>query len=269
MCRLAWCGCRVYRRWGLPRESDYVPNPVRCTGSVRNAAAGHLCGSERIRGSQAADGFAGSVGRVGRDSLSVHGETVMSDPVHHPPHYTQGDARCSQITEVWRTYPKDERYEVSTFGRVRRADTGRIRAPSVSKNGYLVCVFSRPGQKPSGHYVHRMVMETFVRDARQGEWVSHLDGSRSNNCIGNLCYESRSANMRRKIQHGTHNDCERNGQAKLDERRVVQILERASTGEPARDIASAFGVSTSQIVRICRGDNWSAVHKNFHRGSPV
>lgn len=161
--------------------------------------------------------------------------------------------------ETWVKHPRDDRYEISSFGRVRRSDTKRLRKPSVGKNGYCVSVFSRPGAKHHGHYVHRSVMEAFTGACPDGMEVSHLDGNRLNNSLSNLTYETRTANMHRKKEHGTEIIGIKNPARKLDESLVLKIREMKDAGLFQKDIAAIIGVSPMTVSRVVRGLLWSHV----------
>lgn len=160
------------------------------------------------------------------------------------------------MNEIWILCDFDRRYEVSNLGRVRRLDNLRVRKPSVSKNGYHLIVFSTPGGKHRAEYVHRLVANAFIKNPNGFDWVSHIDGDRSNNSASNLLFESRSENMRRKVGHGTNNDCEKNGSAKLTNSDVNKIVKLRGMGAKLKPLSVQFGVSISQISKICLNNNW-------------
>lgn len=154
---------------------------------------------------------------------------------------------------MWKVFPSDARYEVSSGGEVRRASTLRIRAPSTTPTGYRVIVLSVPGKKHCGVYLHRMVMETFVGPCPEGEEVSHINGDRADNRLDNLVYETRKANHARKVRHGTDFNGARNPAAKLTCGCVLKIRDdtRSET-----QVAADYGVSRATIGRIRRGESW-------------
>ena len=153
---------------------------------------------------------------------------------------------------MWKEYPSDTRYEVSTKGQVRMKGK-QPRKPSITPTGYHVIVFSVPGKKHVGRYVHRMVMEAFVGSCPRGLEVSHLNGNNSDNRLVNLKYESKKDNHARKVQHQTDYNGERNPAAKLTKQKVKEI--RAST-ETEITLAKIYGVSRAAIGRARRGDSW-------------
>ena len=158
--------------------------------------------------------------------------------------------------ERWEVYPSDPRYEVSTQGRIRRIDTGRQRRLVPNKKGYLTLMTTEKGRNRL-RYVHRIVAETFLGPCPPGYEVSHLDGNRSHNWIGNLAYESHSRNMSRRVDHGT--DCHggRNPSAKLTAPQVQEIRARLREGVSPRELGKEFGVSRATVERIRNGVSWN------------
>ncbi len=153
---------------------------------------------------------------------------------------------------MWKEYPNDPRYEVSTEGQVRMKGR-QPRKPSVTPTGYHVIVFSNPGTKHIGRYVHRMVLETFVGSCPEGLEVSHLNGDNSDNRLSNLRYESKKANHARKVGHQTDYNGARNPAAKLTDQQVREIRESRA---PESALAKIYGVTRSTIGRARRGDSW-------------
>jgi len=159
------------------------------------------------------------------------------------------------IEERWRI-SSDPRYQVSDLGRFRRSDNGRVRTPSSTPSGYKVLVLSQPGAKHKGIYLHREVMEAFVGPCPKGMQVSHLNGDNSDNRLCNLRYETPRENNARKLEHGTLNEGERNGAAKITRVQALLVRELMAAGHPAEAVAAQFGISRTQVYRIARGGNW-------------
>ena len=67
----------------------------------------------------------------------------------------------NHITEQWKLIQYHENYEVSTLGRVRNTQTGKIMRPSFIKGGYPNITLRK--HKLSYYYhIHRLVAETFL-----------------------------------------------------------------------------------------------------------
>jgi NUMOD4 motif/HNH endonuclease len=101
-------------------------------------------------------------------------------------------------------------YEVSDLGRVRslRHRWGPRPVPLVLK----------PQSRPSGHLhvslygyskngstqaIHHLVLEAFVSPCPEGFEGCHGDGDPANNALGNLRWDTRSANVQDALRHGT------------------------------------------------------------------
>lgn len=75
-------------------------------------------------------------------------------------------------------------YQVSTHGRVRRADTLALLATPVHDTGYLVVTLGKHNRM---QLVHRLVAWTFLGPPpRPRDEVDHLDFDRANDYVGNL-----------------------------------------------------------------------------------
>ena len=52
-----------------------------------------------------------------------------------------------------------------------------------------------------------------------------------------------------------------NGRAKLTDEQVKEIHERANSGEKGRALAAEYGISTSVVSKIKRGQQWTHLIK--------
>lgn len=122
-------------------------------------------------------------------------------------------------TETWLDVPGWETcYQVSDGGRVRSVDRviyarnrrgdiaprqlrGCMLRPGTLKNGYEMVSFTGPGRKRAYLYVHDLVLRAFVGPKPAGLEVCRFDGTRGNNNLKNLRYDTRSANAREAIAH--------------------------------------------------------------------
>lgn len=98
--------------------------------------------------------------------------------------------------ENWKVIPSAPRYEVSDKGGVRNAQTKRPMRTSDNGRGYRILALRHDGQTRH-RTVHSLVLEAFVGPRPPGMDVSHLNDVRDDNRLENLCYESRSDNIRR------------------------------------------------------------------------
>lgn len=143
-------------------------------------------------------------------------------------------------TELWKAFPLDTRYEISTHGRLRYIRTQRIRNCSVAANGYRNFVLSYSRSKPKSFDLHAAVALTWLGPRPPKFDISHVDGNKLNNRVDNLVYESRRDNMRRSGTVRYHN-----GKRKLKAEDVKIIRES--------DISV---IKMAKIYKIARGTVW-------------
>lgn len=185
--------------------------------------------------------------------------------------------------EVWKTvqFPEEdnilptENICISNYGRLVRIGNG---APKLFKayniNGYphVKIKTNEVGtyrgykkRKMKGYYLHKLVAQYFLEQAKDEIFVIHLDYNKLNNEVRNLKW----ATKREKELHQWRNpeflEAKRNAKrtyAKLSENNVRLI--KKMINDPNRKtrlkiIAKRFGVSTMQLQRIKTGENWADV----------
>jgi len=168
--------------------------------------------------------------------------------------------------EEWRVCPSNENYQVSSFGRVRRATfsenrkskPGDIIKQQIANNGYAFVGLWSDGEMRRKS-VHRLVAYAFLGTAPTASHeVAHKDGRRSNNNVANVRWATRKDNHADKRLHGTSQHGERNGNGKLTAGQVKEILQHpVSTNKSA--LARKYGVSQVTIGRILRREIWKHI----------
>lgn len=164
------------------------------------------------------------------------------------------------MTEEWKEVVEFEGlYEVSNLGRIRCLPRHRVRGgiltASAAGDGYrkvTLCDKDRHEHR----YVHDVVLTAFVGKRRVGQEAAHGNGTRHDNRLENLRWDTRSGNNADKIAHGTLSQGETHGRRKLSLSEVIEI--RRSEGT-CREIGKRFGVGPMQISRIKTGKNWRMV----------
>lgn len=175
--------------------------------------------------------------------------------------------------EEWRDIAGYEgSYQVSNKGRVRslyrtirkkNGDTltveGRILRPGIRPDKHLIVVL-RKSNKPRTRSVHRLVIETFIGPRPEGMECCHYDGNPANNCVENLRWDTRTANQRDLIRHGTKKPAKgaANGRTKLTVDQVIEIRRLFDSGElrNTNKLAIRFNVNSGAIWHIVHRVNW-------------
>jgi len=167
--------------------------------------------------------------------------------------------------EEWRDIPGwVGLYQASSEGRIRslprwsesanRVYAGKVLSPVRHSSGYLaVNLTSRAAGMRKQEFIHRLVLMAFRGMPSAEQQACHNDGDQTNNRLSNLRWDSAKSNHADKRIHGTRQNGERNGNARLTKAHVEQI--RMMPGRYA-DIAARFGVCTSTVGRIKRGESW-------------
>lgn len=92
---------------------------------------------------------------------------------------------------MWKDCVKCDKYEISTYGEIRRKATGKILQQKLDKSNTLSVHLSLGKRDKSDYYsVHRLVAETFLPNPDNLPWVVHKDGNLLNNQVSNLKWTS-------------------------------------------------------------------------------
>ena len=114
------------------------------------------------------------------------------------------ERQVRSVAEQWKDIPGYEGlYMASDRGRVWSYRKKIILPGYVLPIGYKVHTLSKD-KKKSLHYVHRLVLVTFVGPPPIGMEGCHGNGNALDNRLKNLRWDTRSGNVRDMIKHGTH-----------------------------------------------------------------
>ena len=187
---------------------------------------------------------------------------------------TSNSARSSNVAEVnsssqveYRLVPEFPGYRVGSDGTIwsrfglsghRAGFAWRKLLGGKDKDGYRKVILCRSGVRRHAR-VAALVLELFVGARPCGSVVCHCDGSRDNDAVANLRWDSQRANIADKRRHGTWQEGERNGNAKVTECIVREIRRRRCNGERVVELSAEFGVSKSVVSSICKRRTWKCV----------
>ena len=95
--------------------------------------------------------------------------------------------------EVWRSIENYDNYVVSSFGRVKNTETGKI-LKGRNVCGYLQVVLCEDGLAKKSYYVHRLVACAFIDNPNDKECVDHKNNDKTNNHLSNLRWATTKEN---------------------------------------------------------------------------
>lgn len=171
--------------------------------------------------------------------------------------------------EEWRVWPKDDRYEVSSLGRVRsycragkqipgrRREEAKYLKLSTNCFGYKTVWV---GVRNTYYMVHRMMLESFVGIPEEKMQGQHINDIRHDNRIENLKWGTHAQNMRDREQNRHTARGERQGHSRFSEEDVVEIRYHWAMGGTRKAIALLFDTKPSTIKDIVTNRSWKHVN---------
>lgn len=158
-------------------------------------------------------------------------------------------------SEEWRDIPGFDRLEASSLGRIRSHSRSGVKCLAQRPNlwGYLSVKPYINGKQVSTT-VHRLVLTAFRGPRPAGKECRHLDGSRTNNCIDNLAWGTRSENQQDQMRHGTASCLNQRGEYnpgfKLNAQVCSAMRNLRHAGLTLRAIGRILGVADSTVCRF-------------------
>ena len=172
-------------------------------------------------------------------------------------------------TQTWKDIPGFVgKYQVSDLGKVRSIvrtsdgyeQIGKELKGNTTDHGYQRVILTKSRLRSKHYYVHRLVAITFLGDYTADELeVAHNDGNKLNNKLENLRWTTSKDNSADQLRHGTRNQGEKHGCAKLTAKDVTMMRGLRGLGATLQYIADLYGISNSHCHRIISGQAWSHV----------
>lgn len=144
------------------------------------------------------------------------------------------------MKEIYKTIEDYPNYEVSNLGNVRNKKTGRVLRPSVDKDGYLYVQLYNDN-KPKTFRIHRLVTSTLIPNPENKKEVNHINGDKTNNCVSNLEWCTRSENVSHAYRAGLK--FHSGGSPK----QKVRCIETGQIFESQHQASRYFGCAVTQI----------------------
>jgi len=156
------------------------------------------------------------------------------------------------MTERWERIADFPAYEVSNIGNVRNRKTGKVLHQCKQPGAYNSVMLYSNSKKPKRCRVHRLVADAFLLNLDDLPQVNHKDGNKTNNCVENLEWCTRSENQ----QH-------RRNVLKKGLRPVV-CVETQRFYESVKSAAEQNKSHIPNIVRACqKGSTASGLHWKY------
>src|SRR4029077_1427245 len=187
--------------------------------------------------------------------IREHGEVVrMIQDIH------QEILKSYRGKEQWRRVPNYDRYEVSSFGRVRNFWTGRVLKPGQQRHGYFAVRLARNNTTGPSIPIHRLVAKVFLGPIPNGKEVHHIDHNKQNNLVSNLRYVTHQENVRSCWENGRlSKKGSENSFSKLNESQVKEILTVKKFHGRNRQLAIKYCVDECTILDINKGRTWTHI----------
>jgi hypothetical protein len=198
---------------------------------------------------------------TGRPLHSGPKEATMQDQITLPTLPVQGEVEFRHIADfpgyaigndgsVWTCRRVGPPYGISS--------SWRRSCPTRNNSGHYVIVLRQHG-KPRTMMLHRLLLTAFVGPCPEGMEACHNNGDPADNCLVNLRWDTRLANVADSRRHGTIARGSRNGHAKATESDVIEIRQRVQAGEKQKDLAVEYGMGKSRISQIVNRRTWRHV----------
>ena len=174
--------------------------------------------------------------------------------------------------ERWAKYEKEGfetrrcDYFVSDHGRMKSVQkaTGieTLMNGTLNNYGFLTLKFRWVGNICNTVSVHIFIADTFVpKLTKNHKHVIHIDGNKKNNHYKNFKWMTKEEVVKYRKERGDYDHFIKGvPMAKLTESKVRMLKKFLKNGKTKKTIlAKQFGITTMQINRIERGENWAYV----------
>ena len=135
-------------------------------------------------------------------------------------------------------------YEISNLGRVRNIKVGRVLRQFETKYGYVQVSLCKD-RKQKSFLVHRLVATAFIPNFENKREINHIDGDKTNNCVSNLEWSTRSENVKHAwglgLKFYTHTD------NMYPSKQKVRCIETQQEFDSQGSAGKYFGVSQGSI----------------------
>lgn len=152
----------------------------------------------------------------------------------------------------------EDRYEVSSFGEVRKKATKTPVGQWANSNGYIIVRLSKPRKQ---FRVHRLVALAFISNPNDKPFINHIDANKSNNSVGNLEWRDHLHNLNHaralKLITDDYWVGKRSPNAKLSDETAKAIKDEYKNGKTSWiKLSKKYNVSKRTVGRIIKGESY-------------
>lgn len=181
--------------------------------------------------------------------------------------------------EKWKQIPNTH-YQVSNLGRVKNINSGRILKQQYNGRGYKSIRIMDNSYKKISFTVHRLVALAFCDNPNRLAEVNHIDGDKNNNKADNLCWCTRSENIKHAWDNNLRHFTDKTKEAvinNLKKANTPEVLARkkyprskaticVETGQVFASIKAAadFVNACEQNVQACCASNGKRTCRGYH-----
>jgi hypothetical protein len=176
-----------------------------------------------------------------------------------------------EANEIWNTIDGYENYQVSSFGKVRNKNTGRILKQAMMGGYYCVGLSNK---KTKTFSVHQLVSKAFIPNPENKPQVNHKDKNSLNNNLTNLEWVTNQENSKHRSNNVIQTTNQNLEIYKIDINKN-EILEKYNSIEEAakwilseglsktfHSARSSISCSIRQIYSSSFGFKWEKVEQN-------
>ena len=159
--------------------------------------------------------------------------------------------------EQWKVSPDNERYEVSSLGRVRNKKRKNLVKQKITFDGYHRVCLSESGYRNGKSWsVARLVARAFIPNQENLPQVNHIDGNKDNNSVLNLEWVTAKQN----IAHGKENKLIPSGDEQsftvIHKDDLVDVHGLKKLGYSYREIGKKYNVGPSTIFHVIKSQRY-------------
>ena len=166
--------------------------------------------------------------------------------------------------EIFKPFPSNPQYLVSTRGRVYSMKTSRFLRPSKNRGGYLWINLSCPESYGRAFRIHRLVALVFLGSPPNDKQdVNHIDGNKTNNNVENLEWSNKSLNGKHayklKLRGVVSLRGDKHPMRVIDSVIAKQVKTLLLLGMSKIQISKKLGISKNIVYNISGGKTWKHV----------